>query len=96
MYDNVQVRDTQITRDLGIAGTRGQIYGETTPSVVGVEVIGELTNDFALNVMLDGCDEPIWSVPELIDFLDHSSGTIIEIGNQRLQRQDDGSWKEID
>ena len=47
--DNVRVRSTPNTRDCPVAGLVGKVLGETTPSVTGVQVIGELKTDYALN-----------------------------------------------
>ena len=95
MFDNVRIRDTQITREMGLAAMHGQVYGETKPSIIGIEVIGESKSDHALNVKLDDREETLWFAPELIEYVDHSPGTIIEIGNKKLERQEDGSWKDL-
>ena len=47
--DHVRIRSTESTVDLGLAGLVGQVDGETTPSVTGVDVIGEMTADCAFN-----------------------------------------------
>jgi len=91
--DNVRILSSTATESLGIAGLDGQIYGETTPSVTGVDVIGELTDDFALSVSVEGLAE-YWISPELLEFLDHGEGTEIVIGNIRAVRRADGSWSE--
>ncbi len=49
--------------------------GETTPSVKGVEVIGEVRDDYAINVHLDGRDEDLWFADDLVEFVDHAAGT---------------------
>ena len=48
--DNVRVVDSEQTRALKVSGLTGQVYGETTPSITGVEVIRELKSDTAVNV----------------------------------------------
>ena len=93
--DNVQIRTTPLTEQLGFAGLIGSVYGETTPSVTCVEVIGEVTEDFALNVMLNGRDEQLWFAPHLIELVDHAAGTRIRIGNREMVRRDDGEWDEV-
>jgi len=93
--DNVRVLTKTLTEDLGIAGIKGNVYGETTPSVSGVEVLGEITKDFALFVQPD--DEAVkgfWIVPDLLEFIDHAPGTEMTVGNVRAVRQADGSWVE--
>lgn len=92
--DNVKVLSSPGTDAIGISGKVGQIYGETTPSVTGVEVIGEIDEDFALNVSIDGCDETYWLSPNLLEFVNHAEGTEMIIGNFRAVRKADGSWEE--
>ena len=48
--DNVRVVSTPLTVSLGLAGLTGQVYGETSPSVTGVEAVGETSKDYAINV----------------------------------------------
>ena len=91
--DNVRVIATPVTEELGIAGVTGNVHGETTPSVSGVEVIGNLTDDFALNVQPEQ-GEGLWIVPSLLEFIDHAPGTEIIVGDIRAVRQENGSWKE--
>jgi hypothetical protein len=92
--DKVRVASTSLTVSLGLAGLTGQVYGETTPSVTGVEVIGGSAADYAINVQLDGRDEPLWFAPDLLEFVDHAPGTEIVIGNKRLVRRASGEWVE--
>jgi hypothetical protein len=90
--DNVRVALTPLTVSLGVAGRTGQVYGETTPSVTGVEVIGSPTEDFAINVQLDGTTDSRWFVPDLLEFVDHAPGTEIAIGGKRFVRSESGEW----
>jgi hypothetical protein len=92
--DNVRVVPTPLTSSLGLAGLTGAVYGETTPSVTGVDVVGEATADYAINVQLDSRDESLWFAPELLEFVDHAPGTEIVIGNKRLVRSASGEWVE--
>ena len=94
--DNVRVRTTEVTKRHGAAGMRGQVYGETTPSATGVDVIGDSTTDYAVNVFFDELDKGYWFAPNLLEFLDHAPGTEIVIGNHRWVRADDGEWIEPD
>ena len=92
--DNVRVASTPLTDSLGLAGLTGAVYGETTPSVTGVEVVGQTGEDYAINVQLDGRDESIWFAAELLEFIDHAPGTEIVIGNKRAVRAASGEWIE--
>jgi len=92
--DTVLVLDTEQTRSAGVASIRGVVYGETTPSVTKVEVIGEPTEDFAINVQPD-TGESFWITEQLLELIDHSPGLDIQIGDQKAVRNPDGSWGEI-
>jgi hypothetical protein len=94
MFDNVRVVSTPLTKSLGLAGLEGVINGETTPSQTGVEVVGELLEDYAINVQLKGQADTLWFANQLLEFVDHAPGTVIEIGNKRLIRAPSGEWKE--
>jgi hypothetical protein len=93
--DNVRIRSTPLTENLGLAGHTGCIYGETTPSVTGVEVIGEVTDDYAVNVMIEAQREQLWFAPDLVEFVDHGTGTEVRIGNKHLVRDASGEWSEV-
>ena len=92
--DNVRVVSTPLTVSLGLAGLTGQVYGETTPSVTRVEVVGGAAADYAINVQLNGREETVWFAPELLEFVDHAPGTEIVIGNKRMVRTASGEWVE--
>jgi hypothetical protein len=74
--DKVKVIATPETKARNLAGLVGVVYGETTPSVTSVEVIGELASDYAINVAFEGTNEEFWFVPELLEFADES-GTVV-------------------
>jgi hypothetical protein len=95
--DNVRVLRTSETDRLGIAGRLGNVYGETTPSNTEVEVVGELTRDYALNVYFDDVDQSFWLAPELLEFVDHAPGTEawLEGSPTKSVRQPDGTWLEV-
>ena len=92
--DNVRVVTTPVTRGLSLAGRVGQVYGETTPSVTGVEVVGEVTEDYAIAVQFEGKSDSIWFAPQLLEFVDHAPGTEIIIGSKRMVRDSSGAWIE--
>jgi hypothetical protein len=81
---------------LGVAGLVGQVYGETTPSVTGVTVVGQLVSDYALNVHFEGRTETLWFTPELLELVDHAAGTEITIDGvpKKWTRSDSGEWVE--
>ena len=92
----MRVVATPETERLGLAGLSGQVYGETTPSVTDVDVIGDATNDFAVNVHIEERDTAFWFAPELLEFVDHAAGTEISLDGVPMKwtRKADGSWDE--
>ena len=94
--DNVKVRSTPETEARGIAGLRGQIYGETTPSVTGVQALGTLQSDYAINVSFEDRKESVWLAPELVEFVDHGPGTEITLEDvpKIWTRDATGEWIE--
>lgn len=94
--DNVRVRPSPETEARGVAGLVGQVYGETTPSVTGVAVVGEVTHDYALNVHFEGRSESLWFAPELLEFVDHAAGTEIRLDGvpKKWTRTSTGEWAE--
>lgn len=90
--DRVRVRATPETEQSGHADLVGQVYGFTTPSVTAVTVVGGQESDQAFNVHFDDRAETVWFAPHLLEFVDHSPGTDLAIGNKRWVRDADGSW----
>lgn len=95
--DNVRLRSTPETNALGIAGQVGQVYGETTPSVTSVSVVGHLVGDYALNVHFEGRTDTLWFAPELLEFIDHAAGAEIFLDGvpKKLIRNARGEWVEL-
>jgi hypothetical protein len=97
--DNVRIRSTPDTEAVGIAGLLGQVYGHTTPSVTGVDVIGPLVGDLAINVYFAERGESFWFAPELVSFVDQAPGTEMEIGEgasaKKFIRTAWGDWSEV-
>ena len=96
--DNVRVLTTPLTRELGLAGMAGQVYGETTPSVTNAEVIGEVRGDYAIDVFFDERKESFWFAPELLEFIDHAPGTEVRLDGvpKKWVRTAAGEWAESD
>jgi hypothetical protein len=92
--DNVKILSSEETDKLNLSGKIGQVYGETTPSVTGVEVIGGVEEDFALNVNIEDLNEQYWFAHHLLEFIDHAEGTTLQVGNIKAVRRNDGSWEE--
>jgi hypothetical protein len=94
--DHVRVRSAPITEQKSLAGLDGHVHGETTPSVTGVEVIGELKVDYALNVYFDALGQGYWFTAELLEFIDHAEGTVITLKGvpKKWTRAANGEWVE--
>jgi hypothetical protein len=94
--DNVRVRDTAATKTAGIAGRAGNVHGFTTPSITGVEILGELTEDYAIHVYFDDLKRGYWIDPDLVEFIDHGPGTAIRLEGVPKQwtKSADGGWHE--
>ena len=94
--DSVQIRSSVETESKGVAGLVGQVYGQTTPSVSSVEVIGEPESDYAINVFFEDRHESLWFAPALVEFIDHAPGTEITLDGvaKKWVRTERGEWRE--
>ena len=93
--DKVRVLATTITESQGVAGQIGIVYGFTTPSQTGVEVLGDSPEDYAIAVMFKGRNNAMWFAANLLEFLNHQPGTTVQIGSKRLIRDETGRWHEV-
>lgn len=94
--DNVRVKDTTETQAAGIAGRLGNVYGFTTPSVSGVDVIGSKAEDLAYSVNIDELKQQFWLARDLIEVVDHGTGIEIRLDGVPItwRREADGTWSE--
>jgi hypothetical protein len=92
--DTIRIRATAETETLGVAGRLGLVYGWTTPSVTGVQVIGDAQKDHAVSVQVDDQPDPLWLDPDLVEFVDHNPGTLVRIGERSYSRSAGGEWIE--
>jgi len=92
--DKVKFVDDETTRKAGVAAKEGICLGFTTPSVTNVEFIGKTEIDYAISIELSDTKEIIWTTQDLVEFIGHGEGQVVEIGNKRATRRADGSWKE--
>jgi len=96
--DNVRVKTSDVTKQAGIAGVVGAIFGETTPSKTGVFVVGTPTRDFALFVQPEDNANGFWIDPDQLEFIDHGAGHVFHLGgpvNKQWVRTEDGGWREF-
>ena len=92
--DKVMVQNTDETRRLRVAGLCGIVYGYTTPSLMGITVIGSLTRDYAINVHFEELNEQFWFAKQLLVFQDHGAGTEFGINGKCFVRTETGEWVE--
>ena len=93
--DKVRIRSTSVTEALGIAGRTGIVHGWTTPSVTGVEVIGNSEDDYAIAVDVEGQSARLWFAEDYLEFVDHQPGTTRSVGGRLLMRDAQGDWHEV-
>jgi hypothetical protein len=67
--DTVRIRSAPATEERGLSGLLGTVYGQTTPSVTAVEVIGDSSEDYAVNVSIDKQGSDLWFVEELLELV---------------------------
>jgi hypothetical protein len=60
------------------------------PSVTGVSVVGNAIKDHAISVTLDGRNDQLWLADDLLEFVDHQTGTTVSIAGHRLIRDENG------
>ncbi len=96
--DNVRILSSSATDGAGITGLVGSIYGETVPSASGVSVLGELADDYAVNVFVEELKTGYWLDPSLVEFVDYGAGAEITVQGSpiRIVRQGDGSWADVE
>jgi hypothetical protein len=91
--DNVRVLPSPETDSLKISGLTGVVYGETTPSITGVTVIGKTADDYAFNVNFGDALPSQWLAPQLLEFIDHAPGSVAKVGTKEFVRDESGDWK---
>ena len=94
--DNVRICPTPETEAKGVAGLHGVVYGETTPSSSGVEVVGIVDADYAVNVYFENLNESFWFSPALVEFVDHGAGQEVTLKGvpKKWVRAASGEWLE--
>ena len=74
MFDSfgskVKIKDSPVTRDKGLAGKVGDVYGQSTPSMMDFEIIGTPKDDFAVNVYFGDLQTAYWFDADLLETID--------------------------
>jgi hypothetical protein len=96
--NKVRIKRTSETEEKGLADKVGEVYGQTRPSMMELEIIGNLKEDFAINVYFKDLQESFWFVEELIEYIDNGHGTEITLDgiNKKWTKREIGEWIEED
>lgn len=94
--NKVQIKRTTETEKKGLADKIGEVYGQTTPSMMDLEIIGTLERDVAINVHFEELDESFWFAEELLDYIDNGQGTEITLDgvDKKWTKGANGEWIE--
>jgi hypothetical protein len=94
--DRVRIKGTELTEKHGVAEREGIVHGYTTPSVTGVTVIGEMTDDYAVNVYFDELNEGFWFAEELVEFVGHVEGAVVSLDGMDVEfvQLPNGEWEQ--
>jgi len=94
--NKIKIKSTAETEELGYANRLGEIYGQTTPSMMDFKVIGELKDDVAFNVFFEESNESIWFAEQLIEEIDNGQGATITLDgiDKKWTKNSNGEWLE--
>ena len=102
MFDSfgnkVRIKDSPLTEEKRVAGKIGEVYGQTTPSMMDIEVIGTPKKDVAVNVYFDDLNTSFWFDPDLLEAIDNGEGAVITLEgvNKKWTKGQNGQWIEED
>lgn len=102
MFDSfgnkVKIKDSPETLEKGLAGKIGDVYGQTTPSMMDFEIIGTPKDDFAVNVYFDDLNTSYWFDADLLETVDDGQGAVITLDgvNKKWTKGQNGEWIEED
>ena len=72
--DTVRVRSTPTTQAAGVAGLIGSVYDIAILYISGGLVIGQPSEDPAINVFFKERNQQLWFESDLLEFVDHGAG----------------------
>ncbi len=93
---DVKIKSITETIEKNLAGRIGCIYGETVPSLSGVDVIGKLDADYAVNVYFEELNSSYWLTSDLLEPINSGVGTVVTLYgiNKKWTKTEQGDWKE--
>jgi hypothetical protein len=92
--NKVKIKHSPQTDEKGLAGKIGEIYGQTTPSIIDIEIIGTPKEDYAVNVYFNDLKESFWFDAELLEQIDDGKGTVMTLGSKKWTKGKNGEWIE--
>jgi hypothetical protein len=96
--NSVRIKSSPETINAGLAGKIGRVFGETTPSMMDVDLIGPLKEDYALNVYFEDIKKSFWFDPSLLENLDNGAGTTMTLDGVEREwiKDENGQWQVSD
>jgi hypothetical protein len=94
--NKVKIKKSPETDEKGLTGRVGEIFGETTPSMMDLEIIGIPKEDYAVNVFFEELKESFWFDVNLLENLDNGEGVVITLDgiDKKWKKNADGKWIE--
>jgi hypothetical protein len=90
--NTVKIKSSPETEKSDTAEKIGEIYGETTPSVTGVDVIGNLKRDYAVNVYFKDTKTSLWFDEDLLEVINSGEDSIMTLGDKSFIKTKSGDW----
>lgn len=92
----VKIKASTETDLKGLTGKTGQVNGETTPSMMEIEVIGLCKKDYAINVFFEEINQSFWIDADLIQKIDDGEGIEITLDgiDKKWTKGKNGEWIE--
>jgi hypothetical protein len=96
--NKVKIKISRETEEKGLAGKIGEVHGETTPSVMELEIVGTPSEDYAVNVYFDELEEAFWFDPHLLEYINNGQGSVITLDgvDKKWTKGKNGEWIEED
>lgn len=96
--NKVRIKRTSETEEKGLADKEGEVYGQTTPSMMDFEMIGTLTEDVAINVHFEDLGESFWFAEDLVERVDNGQGAEITLDgiDKKWTKGENDKWIEED
>ena len=94
--NKISLKSTRETEVRGFANHIGEIYGQTTSSMMDFEVIGEVKENIAFNIYFEESNESIWFAEHLIEEIDNGQGATISLDGieKTWTKNSNGEWLE--